>query len=198
MITLLMRALHVLFSGVVIAIISSPLAQASPKYAAKRFMNGGTFCFAQGEQLPGEKIKTVKMVVRHQKGGAPNQVAHVDALMYGAEKVTEKSVTVIRSYFDEVSGAATIAPPNDLITGLQQLQIGLTGTSYGTNIADPSKKSGVWRDDYAVTLSTTALTGRIYGIAIFNTVENGTLGETFTYAINDALTPIPCAEFTSL
>jgi hypothetical protein len=176
-----------------IVAMNSPLAHAgSSKYTAKRFMNGGTFCFAQGEQIPGE-IKTVKMVVSHAKGGTPNEIAHVDALMHGA-KLTGSSVS--QSYFDKVSGAATIAPPNNDLDPQQnpQLQIDLTGTSYGTDATDRSNP-GVWRVDYAVSLSTTDLTGRIYGVAEFNTVQNGHLGKSAKYAFDEELWPIPCDEF---
>jgi len=183
-----MHANHVLLGGVLIAAMSPPLAQASSVYTAKRFMQGGTFCFAQGVSLPGGKVKTVKMVVRKSAGGAPNKVAHVDALMHGWQ-----ATFPIRSFFDEVTGAATIAPPNDLLPGELQLQIGLTGTSYGTD--GDTAKPGVWTVDYAVTLSTTDLTGRITGVTVFNPVKNGILGKKAKYATDEILKPISCDEF---
>jgi len=187
---LLIRATQVLLSGVLITVMNSPLAQASSWHTAKRFMQGGTFCFAQGEQLLGGKRKTVKMVVLNAAGGAPNKIAHVDALMHGVQKVDSTP----RSFFDEVTGAATIAPPNDQLPGPQQLQIGLTGTSsYGTDgdITNP----GVWTLDYAVTLSTSDLTGRITGVTVFNPVQNGILGEKAKYAVDETLKPIRCDDF---
>ncbi|MFZ2313007.1 MAG: hypothetical protein WAV82_10355 [Methylobacter sp.] len=186
---LLIRATQVLLSGVLIAAMNSPLAQASSWHTAKRFMQGGTFCFAQGEQLLGGKRKTVKMVVLNAAGGAPNKIAHVDALMHGVQKVDSTT----RSFFDEVTGAATIAPPNDQLPGPQQLQIGLTGTSYGTD--GDITNLGVWTLDYAVTLSTSDLTGRITGVTVFNPVQNGILGEKAKYAVDETLKPIRCDDF---
>jgi hypothetical protein len=190
---LLIRATQVLLSGVLIAAMNSPLAQASSWHTAKRFMQGGTFCFAQGERLLGGKRKTVKMVVLNAAGGAPNKIAHVDALMHGVQKVDSTT----RSFFDEVTGAATIAQPNDQLPGPQQLQIALTGTSYGTDFDVDPTKPGVWTLDYAVTLSTTDLTGRITGITVFNPVQKGILGERVKYATDDPLKPIRCDEFAS-
>lgn len=180
---------YILLTGLLATAMSSSSAAANSRYTAKRFMQGGTFCFAQGESTPGGKIKTIKMAVRKATGGAPNKIAHVDALMHGVQMTSP-----VRSYFDEVSGAATIAPPNDLLPGpQQQLQIGLTGTSYGTDgdVANP----GVWTVDYAVTLSAADLTGRITGVTVFNPIQNGVLGEKTEYAADEALTPIPCDQF---
>ncbi|MDD5412606.1 MAG: hypothetical protein PHF31_14540, partial [Methylobacter sp.] len=134
------------------------------------------------------KIKTVKMVVLNAAGGAPNKIAHVDALMHGVQVTS-----TIRSFFDEVTGAATIAPPNDQLPGPQQLQIGLTGTSYGTDV--DTTNPGVWTLDYAVTLSTSDLTGRITGITVFNPIQNAILGEKAKYATDETLKPIPCDNF---
>ena len=183
-----MCAFHVLLSGVLIAAMISPSVQADFPYTAKRFMKGGTFCFAQGESIPGGKIKTIKMVVQKATGGAPNEVAHVDALMHGWQ-----ATLPIRSYFDEITGAATIAPPNDLLPGELQFQIALTGTSYGTD--GDITKPGVWTVDYAVTLSAADLTGHITGVIVFNPMQKGTLGKSVKYATDETLTPIRCDEF---
>jgi hypothetical protein len=175
-----MRATHVLLSGLLIATLISPVALADSPYAAKRFMQGGTFCFAQD----GGGDKTVKMVVQKATGGAPNKVAHVDALMHG----------VYRSYFDKVTGAATIAPPNNqLQPDTELIQIALMGTSYGTD--GDIENRGIWTLDYAVSLNTTKLKGDIIGVAVFNPVKNGELGESVKYLINETLAPISCDEF---
>ncbi|WAK03825.1 hypothetical protein [Methylobacter sp. YRD-M1] len=179
---------HILSSVVLIAAMSSPAAQAGSNDTAKHFMQGGTFCFSQGESIPGGKIKTIKMVVSKAVGGSPNKVAHVDALMFGWQ-----ATFPVRSFFDEVTGAATIAPPNDLLPGELQVQIALTGTSYGTD--GDTSKPGVWTVDYAATLSTTDLSGRITGVTVFNPIKNGILGTSAKYAVDDALKPISCEEF---
>lgn len=179
---------HILSSAVLIAAMSSPAAQASYSDTSKHFMQGGTFCFSQGESIPGGKIKTIKMVVSKAVGGFPNEIAHVDALMHGWQ-----ATFPVRSFFDEVTGVATIAPPNDLLPGELQVQIALTGTSYGTD--GNTSKPGVWTVDYAATLDTTDLSGRITGLTVFNPIKNGILGASAVYAVDDALKPIPCDEF---
>lgn len=182
------RATNVLLSGVLIAAMSSTVAQAGSSNTAQHFMQGGTFCFSQGESIPGGKVKTIKMVVSKAVGGPPNEVAHVDALMHGWQ-----ATFPIRSFFDEVTGAATIAPPNDLLPGELQLQIGLTGTSYGTD--GDTAKPGVWTLDHAVTLNTTDLSGHITGVNVFNPVKNGIFGTSAKYATDETLKPISCDKF---
>lgn len=179
---------HILSTAMLVAAISSPAAEANSSATAKHFMQGGTFCFSQGESIAGGKIKTIKMVVSKAAGGSLNEVAHIDALMFGWQ-----ATFPIRSFFDEVTGAATIAPPNDLLPGDQQVQVALTGTSYGTD--GDTSKPGVWTVNYAATLDTTDLRGRITGVTVFNPIKNGKLGTSAKYAVDDALKPISCDEF---
>ena len=53
-----------------------------------------------------------------------NHVLPGGALMHGWQ-----ATFPVRSFFNEVTAVATIPPPNDLLPGELQLQIGLTGTS---------------------------------------------------------------------
>jgi hypothetical protein len=187
-------AASLLFAG-------TPFAQSVPENASgifklkktvsgSRLLRGGNFCFEIVQASPNAgQPQHFKLAVAKARGNQSNKIVHIDALERGLQSANPP----FPGYFNQLSGSATVAEPNDGLAGGMQMQIGLTGTSFGNN--GDTARTGIWVIDYAIVLDPQTLNGTITGIKRFSPVQNGLIEETTTSAVQKDLKPMPCSQF---
>jgi hypothetical protein len=164
----------------------SILAVLSSQVEARTIVSADTRCFQIGDVIPGGWDRTLKIKMQQALSDKPGQIVHVDALELGF-KATNPPI----QYANQLTGSATIAPPNDQLPGGDQLQISLVGTSYGNR--EDISKNGVFSFDYALRLDPKTLAGPITGYQIFTPFSNGQIDAPISQApLDTQLQPISC------
>ena len=157
----------------------------APKTAAD-FLKGGAFCFQVGTPIPGGWDTKIKLVSEHAKGGAPRVISVVSGLYKGF-----KATNPPQSYTSEMVGSATVASPSDNVQGPPSLDIGLSSSDYGLDPNSPS--SGIWTGQYALTLKTSDLSGKLTAKKHFTPIVNGKPPvETYSESIDQPVQLISC------
>lgn len=178
--------LRVAVLGALALCLLAPAASAAPPASA--FDRDGAFCFREGAKpRPGGFRTTLKLVIeRRPTSGLP--LWEVNGL--------ERSVDADQpayGYVDQLVGTATIANPNNGLSGGPRIQLNLTGATRG-DIGDPSQP-GLWWLRYAVQLNLRASSGHITGLKSFTPISGTTMGAPREFAVDVHLTRIACSRF---
>ncbi len=167
---------------VLASLVGMSSAQAAGKTAIDR---GGEYCFQYGSTALGG----TRIVLSLDIDAADHMTKQKLWWASGIEKATNSDVAT-QNYVNNLSGTATVAKPNNGRPGAKLLQLGLTGTSFGSN-TDPAV-TGLWQLSYTLQLNPKTLKGKIVGVSVFTPISATTAGTPATIAVNEAVTPISC------
>ena len=166
------------------SLVGMSSAQAAGKTAIDK---GGAYCFQYGSTAPGG----TRIVLSLDIDAADHMTKQKLWWARGTEKATNADVAT-ENYVNNLSGTATLAKPNNGRPGAKLLQLGLTGTSFGSN-TDPAL-TGLWQLSYTLQLNPKTLKGKIVGLSVFTPISGTTAGTPATIAVNQAVTPISCKQ----
>jgi len=156
-------------------------------FNAKKFMQGGTFCFQEIGEAD-EWITTIKMIVKPSNDKHGIKISGIDALRHG---VSTHQPTPYNPFYSPAYGSAAITPFN----GSLQLQIALSSTNYGSSDST-DLGTGIWTGWYALVLDTKDLKGFINGRTEFTEIiKSQVTAPQQQLAISADITPINCSKF---
>ncbi|NDE57337.1 MAG: hypothetical protein EB071_10750 [Gammaproteobacteria bacterium] len=172
--------------AVTLGLMALQESEARASETAADLLKGGTFCFQVGTPIPGGWDTKIKLVSERAKGGAPRVISVVSGLYTGF-----KATNPPQSYTSEMVGSATVASPSDHVQGTPTLDIGLSSSDYGLDPNSPS--SGIWTGQYALTLKTSDLSGKLTAKKHFTPIVNGKPPvETYSESIDQPVQLISC------
>lgn len=164
---------------------STPQADAAPATTAKRFMNGGTFCFSLKQPALPEWRETLKLVVQPTTKGKNQQLPLISGLQYGVLLNSNPHY----EYISQWTGTASYTLDRN------GLMVSLSSNEAGVDLS--GAHPGIWLGNIALTLDAGDLNGAAIGTKIFKPVENGKVGQPpyFEDAVDGRLSPIDCKNF---
>ena len=183
------KVTHRVMSGLLVGslvILAWPLSGSTAQTpTAKRFMNGGTFCFSLKQAALPQWRETLKLVVQPTPKGRAQQLPLISGLQHGV--LVDSS-----PYFEYISqwtGTASYTLDRN------GLMVSLTSNEAGVDLS--GVHPGIWLGNMALTLDATHLTGLAIGTKIFKPVENGKVGEPpyFEDAVDGQISPMDCKNF---
>ncbi len=165
-----------------LAVAAATPAQATTKTAIDK---PGAYCWQFGSTAPGATRNVLALDI--DASDHPTKLPLWWAS--GTEKASNADVDS-ENYVNNLNGTITLAKPNERKAGAKILQMGLTGTGYGTNAG--SAQTGVWTIDYTLQLNRKTLKGKITGVLTFTAVSGTTAGAETTFGLSDTVKPISC------
>lgn len=163
-------------------IILAPLIGYAPYLAAAT--PAKTLCFQKGEPLLGGWSTVFRLNAPQLTGIKRNQILAVHALEQGSQ-----ATFPVNSYSNELSGTATYTRVNGGLGSGDEIQISLSGSSYGTPSYGDTANSGLYTASYSFRLHRKSLDGRIIGTKQYTPAHDPSAA-TVSY-IDDTLTLLP-------